>query len=113
MSRGYFVEIKKRDDDMTELDALTEFESLWQSLPASRKQGADKHRKILQPLEQFVFTFNDRAQIERTTWGTKDVRNPDAGSIKELVDQMGSDHQKFSDASIAKTLNGRWCSRHC
>ena len=53
----------------------------------------------------FVFTFNDRAQIERTTWGTKDVRNPDAGSIKELVDQMGSDHQKFSDASIAKTSN--------
>ena len=74
MSRGYFLEVKARDEELTELEALQEFENQWESLPSSRKQGKGKARRILWPLERFVYAFNARSQIENTIMGTKDRR---------------------------------------
>ena len=71
VSRGRFVKTKQLDDEMSELQALNDFEKEWMSLPAGRKFGEGKLRRILWPMENFVMGYNSHSSTERTEWGTK------------------------------------------
>lgn len=61
--------------------------------------GAEGALRVLVPVEEFVVTFNEKAQSERTEWGTKDKKNLDDVDISNFEDVTGTDHHKF-DSSV-------------
>lgn len=96
----------QKTEDMDGLAAEME----WQRRLSNPQQKQDKNGvngapRLLIAIEDFVVCYNEKSQIEQTTWGVKDKKNPADGDIQALEDVMGTDHHAF-DSQFYSSISG-------
>ena len=94
---------KEQQEGLSPDQANLEWELQLDSAPKSRI-NADR-TKLLTPVEDFVISYNQRAEEEHLEFGMKDKKNPTSHDIQDRASWMGSDHSKFTDDKCTEALS--------
>ena len=97
-----FCKHKENEEGLSPEQASLEWERELEKAPKGRI-SADRLR-ILTPVEDFVVTFNQRAEEEHLEFGMKDKKTPTSHDIQERAAWMGEDHSKFTDDKFTSSL---------
>ena len=108
MTRAQFMTFIQKDSEVDLTGAALEWARRIAD-PASKSdtRGPNASQRLLVPVEEFVCSFNEKSQLERTEWGIKDKKNPTDGDIQALEDIMGTDHHTFDNEFFGSVGGGR------